>query len=119
MTFSTNNMEYSLAKKLKDAGFPQTEDTYCRCSFLSDEQKDGTPVIYDCNTHWQRVSKPTLEELIEACGEKFVSLAQITKGEWQAVGPYKDKEQTYRIIINFNATPKIAVAHLYLALHAK
>lgn len=59
-----------------------------------------------------------LGSLVRGCADKFFSLAQIQKGEWQAVGPW-NKDETDRLIVNFNATPEEAVAKLYLALHVK
>ena len=57
-------MQYELAKKLKDAGFPQL-DYSCILQDLEDvaiQDKNDSSVWY---------YKPTLSELIEACGEEF------------------------------------------------
>ncbi len=48
-------MDYSLAKQLKDAGYP---------------------IMYDGTFGTPKPVMPTLSELIEACGEEFESLAQ-------------------------------------------
>lgn len=66
------NMEYKLAEKLKNAGFPQPQDALA---------KNSARVICkgeDC------AYSPTLEELIEACGD---CLSHIKKwgGYWWAV----------------------------------
>jgi hypothetical protein len=126
-------MPYELAKELKDAGFPQTEDQYCRCSFLTAEQLDGVPVIYDCKT--ERVSKPTLEELIEACGDEFVCLREF-RAEMRRQGPTSAKhapaekywiaessrvlsgrDGTHSWVARNGSTPTEAVARLWLALN--
>jgi hypothetical protein len=57
-------MDYSLAKELKDAGFPQNGKS---CDTHSDIN-DSTLV--------ERVVHPTLSELIEAC-----------RGKWVLTGP--------------------------------
>ncbi len=114
-------MNYELAKKLKEAGFPQSEDKYCRCSFLTSEQKDGVPVIYDCKT--ERVSKPTLSELIEACGKQHLSTTTYFRlgvdnrylNIWEAGFSFNDfwgRRET-------GSTPEEAVANLWLALNKK
>ena len=55
-------MDYKLAKRLKDAGFPQKCENYalddaCEEPFIESEH----------NTHKCAVAIPTLEELIDAC----------------------------------------------------
>lgn len=54
-------MNYELAKKLKDAGFPQ----------------DGIGQFIDV-----KLASPTLSELIEACGDKFRGLSK--RANWRA-----------------------------------
>ena len=59
---------------------------------------------------------PTLSELIEACGEEFDSLHQISnKGEkrWQADGIHK----SMGTIFVYGATPEEAVAKIWLQLN--
>jgi arsenate reductase-like glutaredoxin family protein len=101
-------MDYELAKQLKETGFPQTEDKYCKCGFLTMEQKDGVPVIYDCKT--ERISKPNLEELIEACGQRFRYLIRDDDDKWRCSGIQKELQGRY-------LTPDEAVARLWLALY--
>lgn len=108
-------MNYETAKKLKDAGFPQGDDLYCKCAFLSDKEQGKQDVTYDCHT--EKVANPTLSELIEACGEYFGALVRV-KNVWKAVAigrtmddltlPSQECEGT---------TPEEAVANLYLALN--
>lgn len=90
-------MDRELVKQLKDAGFPSSE----RWNFMNG--------IF-CNDDGYAV--PTLEELIEACGEEISSLFRF-EGYWIA-----------RPTQEFNAdgegsTPTEAVARLWLALNKK
>ncbi len=65
-------MDYELAKRLMDAGFPQTGKGSLIGSLNKLFWRSGN-----------RVYVPTLEELIEACGENFVSLYKQNDG-WLA-----------------------------------
>jgi hypothetical protein len=85
-------MDYELAKSLMDAGFPQIG----KGSLIGPLHK----LVWRCG---DRVYVPTLEELIEACGENF--------GGWLAYAPY---DQSY-----FAKTSVEVVAHLWLALHKR
>jgi len=97
-------MDYELAKKLKDAGFPMPDI------------REGSHKVFQ---HPEYVVCPTLSELIEACGQKFFMLQNqdgITK-EWLArearrwhIGPYKE---------GIGSTPEEAVANLWLELNKK
>ncbi len=102
-------MNYSLAKELKEAGFPQ-------------EIKDGS-FYWTCTIVMRRFCwggegedkpygeyalDPTLEELIEACGEDINRITQWAK-EW---GAYSDTKR----IGATGTTPTEAVARLWLAL---
>lgn len=100
-------IDYVLAKKLKDVGFPQT--------FSGESFKQGdthpTPNTYI----------PALSELIEACGRthpkypeyEFVLL--ISEGEWCA--GFMDDEMHTALPIGKGTTPEEAVANLFLAIH--
>jgi hypothetical protein len=92
-------MDYELAKSLMDAGFPQIG----KGSLIGPLHK----LVWRCG---DRVYVPTLEELIEACGENFGSLDKKHYG-WLAYAPY---DQSY-----FAKTSVEAVAHLWLALHKR
>ena len=100
-------MEYELAKELKDNGFEpdHNSENYDNSNFYGVEL--GTDFVYD----------PSLSELIEACGEKFVSLNKVIdpKG-WSC-----DIENTDGAIDDetFGKTPEEAVARLWLALNKK
>lgn len=87
-------MNYELAKKLKDAGFPQNNHYYCL--------EDGT--ISD-------VCIPTLSELIEACGKDFETLSWYEyPDKWMVTG---GKEEIEEFIAS---SPEEAVAELYLEI---
>ena len=105
-------MNYELVKELKNAGFPQAD--YPRLGYHHDGRlcggANGDCIEYDV---------PNLSELIEACGDEFHSLLRIQREEWQIVGPYRDKDETERRLINFNKTPEEAVARLWLSLNKK
>lgn len=101
-------MDYKLCKKLKDVGFPQPNSV--------EALRDGR-LLKD-------VPIPTLSELIEACGDRFVSLRLIESGlmpedeKWKVrgiVGEDGDGEPLYAI--NFYESPEIAVANLYIKLN--
>jgi hypothetical protein len=104
-------MTYELARQLKDAGFPQglTEHQYGWIEAHQAFELDNGDMTVG-------VSAPTLEELIEACGEKFENLTQ---------GTYRGKRQWW---VNWEQggepeavgfTPIEAVAKLWLALNGK
>lgn len=99
-------MNYELAKKLKDAGFPQ--DGYPRGDMVVDDI-----VCEQCNDRHHAYA-PTLEELIEACGIEFGSLTLL--GEDAKYRWYADNREGVRY---YGATPLEAVANLYLALNIK
>ncbi len=97
-------MNHELAKKLKDAGFPQ---------FIIGMEKVR---VADNNelTAW-----PTLSHLIEACGDHFIALRKlyttIASGLnaitiWEAVTDGFEQQ---------GHTPEIAIANLYIALNKK
>lgn len=91
-------MNFELAKKLKDAGFPVKEEL------------DGFQ-----GATWFTI--PTLEELIEACGNDFVTLDKEEK-VWEAWGKYYCCDEHGEGRKNERgSTPLIAVANLWLALH--
>lgn len=99
-------MDYELAEQLKDAGFPQGIDEYSQYV-----ESDGSICCY-----WNRIETgayiPTLEELIEACGDDFGSLYQGGELGWVADKHIHECEQEGKTTIE-------AVARLYLALNKK
>jgi hypothetical protein len=80
-------MDYELAKELKEAGYPIKKQLITRYN--------------------RDIAVPTLEELIEACGPKFMTLRLRHDSQWEVNG---------EIICR---TPIEAVARLWLALHSK
>ena len=120
------NLSYELANKLKEAGFPQKPDMRWVCISTTDcdwwcnrchkgEKKVVNTSIpkscpYDCKPYI-----PTLEELIEACGEEFGGLENTFDG-WRAYASSRsrDNSKTY-----WSKTLEGAVSKLYLALYSK
>jgi hypothetical protein len=103
-------MNYELAKQLKDAGFPQKGEWGYRphdggmFSILNYHR--DVPLETD-------VMRPSLSELIDACGTDFSFLAYWEKGneagDWQASSDKK-------LETLWGSTPDEAVANLWLAL---
>ena len=92
-------IKYELSKKLKEAGFPQGGN--------------GGWQLQDTDN--ERFYSPTLSELIEACGDKFWRLQQLTKmgdcQHWMAEGA--------GIIEEHGHTPEEAVVNLWLKLNKR
>ena len=100
-------MPYELAKQLKDAGFEQMGTEW----FYTDT-KQLVPRM-DKNIRWPDcIAAPTLEELIQACGDDFSSITKRADGNW--IADCKDNHEGH---IWFGSTPTEAIAHLWLALH--
>jgi len=71
-------MEYSLAKQLKEAGFPQKcKYAFYRYEFTGWNNEKGIDVFEknpyegDYQVYEHLADRPTLDELIEECGEDF------------------------------------------------
>lgn len=95
-------MNYELAKQLKDAGFPQSDECEHCGNFLG-----GTFRLAD-----EDVYRPTLSELIEACGDNFESLMlRLHNHTWAVSSPLA--------MLGGFKTPEEAVAKLWLALNKK
>jgi len=97
-------MNYELAKKLKDSGFPQN------VHFGFDE-RGFVGCIGDISYRDPIIVKaPSLGELIDACGERFGSLER--DSGWTAFSKLTSEidEECY------GETPEEAVARLWLAL---
>jgi len=92
-------VDYELAKSLMDAGFPQ----------IGKGRLIGSPnkLVWRSS---DRVYAPTLEELIDACGENFGSLDKQNDG-WRASANYDQS--------CLAETPTEAVARLWLALQKR
>ena len=88
-----------------DTGFPQIG----RGSAIGSPNK----LVWRCG---DRAYVPTLEELIEACGDEFGHVARLHGGKhWRASG--RDNDEEYSLIEELGATPTEAVARLWLALN--
>ncbi len=107
-------MNYELAKKLKEAGFPQDKAHFYYSTHTIPEtmwcvniisKKSGVPL--DDNL----VAIPTLEELIEACGDDFVRLRK-SGSLWEAWGYFLKNGHDVHAL-----TSTEAVARLWLALN--
>jgi len=108
-------ISYELAKKLKDAGFPQDTD---RCFF----ERDHTPLPgngYVIHTGLcPRIANPSLSELIEACGDMFSGIVRDlfpdgSTRHWIAHDVNSPNNDSY------GSTPEEAVANLYIAIYAR
>jgi len=105
-------MEYELAKKLKEAGFPNIRiGDYFEHRVGSHSDDRGGESDYPCYCNEDKF--PTLSELIEACGKRFLWLKKdYDNGEWYAEG--------YALgIVHLCKTPEEAVANLWLELNKK
>lgn len=99
-------MNYELAKKLKDAGFPQ-------------QWKKGDTARHHVNSD-EVAYVPTLEELIAACGVAFSELSKMNHTRepqrWYAVSFPCEECVIEEIKDGFGTTPSEAAANLWLAL---
>lgn len=107
---------YELAKKLKDAGFPQNIEHGGHFYY------DSMPSNFIINNTKERAldepttKRTTLSELIEACGDRFEALIK-QAGGWVAIHNY----ESYVAKNAFKSvnSPEEAVANLWLALNEK
>ncbi len=110
-------MNYELAKKLKDTGFPQKQGRMLidpRKPIIHNNEIIGTESV----EMWanRNAIAPTLFELIEACGYGFRSLSFHSDGRWLVKGG-KAAFGKWKL---FNGkTAEEAVANLWLALNKK
>ena len=106
---------YELAKKLKDAGFPQEGFGSGICPKPEDES-----LSYEERNNLCAYT-PTLSELIEACGDCFINI-QKDKDGFYCQGVYEDDDERYDSIPYVStgaSTPEEAVANLWLRLNEK
>lgn len=97
-------LPYELARELKEAGFPVATSPCLACF------KNGPgSVCSDCFI-------PTLEELIESCGEK-INLLVLGEHGW--VASFYDSEIQKNNVHGGGKTPSEAVANLWLALNPR
>lgn len=120
-------MNYELAKKLKEAGWPQRNATFYLVKWLDfgDAGKfypqgdvlvhKTDPLVKGGYQGGEISAAPTLEELIEACGAGLSSLNRVPGG-WITMSPIG----LVPLMANTQgATPAEAVAKLWLALNKK
>lgn len=125
-------MNYELAKKLKDAGFPQGESldavlvqgtamAYLRESKPDDElleryqdALEKLKALYEDDEEYVYV--PSLSELINACEKDFITLTRLDGGTWMARGGNANFPEGS--CYQEGSTPEEAVANLWLALNA-
>jgi len=109
-------MTYEIAKKLKDAGFPiKTIPAY--------DNAGKNAKLVDAEFEFLA---PTLSKLIEACGDRFISLNRRfddynKTAYWEAIGmggKYPQIVRGINITIK-GTTPKEAVANLWWELNKK
>jgi hypothetical protein len=99
------SIDYTLANELKDAGFPQGGNGRWLVDPKQIVARGG-----------DRAYVPTLEELIEACGESFASLHRSVKSEkWVAQNRICDEDDGPHG--SQGSSPTEAVARLWLALN--
>lgn len=100
-------MNYELAKELKDAGFLQPDkDNYYPGDYLGGHAEN------------ERAYAPTLEELIEACGENNFTLQHPNGADFWTAGT-SDTWMGDKTAVGQGSTPTEAVARLWLALNKK
>lgn len=119
-------MNYELAEELRDAGFPQEvkygdwiyyPDKSCMFIGNSDDMGDTTGGYSftlgreSTTAKPNRVKVPTLEELIEACGDKLHFITRVHDDIWEAGA----RDSFYDA--GSGKTPIEAVARLWLALN--
>ena len=110
---------YELAKQLKDAGFPQQYK-----GFMYTHTSDGIDLGYGKRMLEQQIYCPTLSELIEVCGNRFLILKQFVESTgtyWLAggidVAAKGRMVQMTDCIKNGAKSPEEAVAKLWLELN--
>lgn len=96
-------MDYNLAKQLKDAGFPQEP---LNCEHFVDDNDEF-------------IRNPTLPELIEACGDEFISLQRdYFMGRVEVWLANYDNESGNNCWTE-GKTPEESIAKLWLKLNKK
>lgn len=110
-------MKYELALRLRDAGFPIRSGSDVHqllpIRYIHADGEHLTLMMGAPYLQGESFIEPTLEELIEACGDGFETLTKSVDG-FGARGPKVDTKEW-----SVGSTPTEAVAELYLALHGK
>ena len=122
-------MDYELAKKLKDAGFPQRDPNGIKP--FPNYTGYGCGFVYPLEDGQEQCYAPTLSELIEACGDNFFSLTYaVYENDGTETSPQKSWIANISVtkighaVFNDNfhqigATPEEAVARLWLSLRGE
>lgn len=109
-------MNYELARKLKDAGFPQKGNI-----ILCGLHPVGNCKEWEDDCKKSHVGIPTLSEFIEELGIKFGKLQHVLELGLETWFAYSSKiENELNIpayIVKQGSTPTEAVANLWLELH--
>lgn len=114
-------MDYELAKELKEAGFSQDGKLFYWSDHTTPSTHWSVAVLPEQLNGFEPIASPTLEELIEACGEDFGAVCRISDGMWSAATPVRHSGVDYlnpHIEVT-ESTPLNAVARLWLALNKK
>src|SRR5271155_3987006 len=115
--------EHELAKQLKDAGFPQKENrlvAFPMAVAIMGRNTFGVKEKFGRRANDEYLAVPTLSELIEACGEEFLTLSRQSPGmiaEWKAYALDAVLDEAY--LPSIGDTPEQAVTRLWLALNSK
>lgn len=106
-------ISYELVKELKDAGFPGMNKMFGAGNWVF-EHVEKTPEG-DLITYGDALPCPSLEELIEACGEelRYMQRKSFVDGEQWVVNGLEGQEEISA------GTLVVAVARLWLALNNK
>lgn len=111
---------YELAKKLKDAGFPQNGERLVILA-IGKTSKVAQKYPYVLKDDNELAYTPTLSELIEACGDNFLFIQNSfpkTNEPWTA-SSYILIGQDEADMYTYGKNPEEAVANLWLELHKK
>ena len=109
-------LNYELAKGLKDAGFPQELKDCPICEniyWVDGELKLGA--FKDTELTGEEVKSPTLAELVEACGDILYFTLNSSAYGWEASANYGEGKEE----VGQGKTSEEAVARLWLALNKK
>ena len=116
-----NNMNYKLAKQLKEAGFPQelkVGDRYYEN--VGENRKEAVTNVSVTMVLTMCVKIPTLSELIEACGDGFRALRLDSSMKTENNEQWACDRVEHGVFETFiGKTPEEAVAKLYIKLNKK
>lgn len=114
-----DKLTHELCKELKEAGFAQQPVSINDNPNFTCPHDDDIEINFN---HYQGcedlIYSPTLEELIEACGEELQGINKISGDAWQASRYVGRSDYTPEDLMAY-PTPLIAVARLWLALNKK